>query len=36
VVEHVSTEFKLNMEQDRAFKIVANHAIPENPEQQGK
>ncbi|KAJ7304713.1 hypothetical protein DFH08DRAFT_633407, partial [Mycena albidolilacea] len=33
VVEHVSTEFKLNTEQDRAFKIVANHAIAENPEQ---
>ncbi|KAJ7301081.1 hypothetical protein DFH08DRAFT_670912, partial [Mycena albidolilacea] len=30
-VATVSTNFKLNEEQDRAFRLVANHAIAENP-----
>ncbi|KAJ7085894.1 P-loop containing nucleoside triphosphate hydrolase protein, partial [Mycena epipterygia] len=31
VVEKVKTEFNLNEEQDRAFKLVANHSIAEQP-----
>lgn len=31
VVAAVSTDFKLNKEQDRAFRLVANHAVAENP-----
>ncbi|KAJ7083510.1 hypothetical protein C8R43DRAFT_830997, partial [Mycena crocata] len=31
VVYSVSTDFNLNEEQDRAFRIVANHAIAEDP-----
>ncbi|KAJ7088936.1 hypothetical protein C8R44DRAFT_595917, partial [Mycena epipterygia] len=31
VVESVKTDFKLNAEQERAFKLVANHAIADDP-----
>ncbi|KAJ7433921.1 hypothetical protein FB451DRAFT_1312984 [Mycena latifolia] len=33
VVEKVSSEFELNEEQERAFRIAANHAIEEDPPQ---
>ncbi|KAJ7321528.1 hypothetical protein DFH08DRAFT_712789, partial [Mycena albidolilacea] len=33
VVDSISTEFKLNAEQDRAFRSVANHAIDDSAPQ---
>ncbi|KAJ7111111.1 hypothetical protein C8R44DRAFT_585543, partial [Mycena epipterygia] len=33
VVESVKTDFALNEEQERAFRLVANHAIADDPSQ---
>jgi hypothetical protein len=33
VVDSVVTDFKLNGEQERAFRLVANHVIAEDPDQ---
>jgi hypothetical protein len=33
VIDTTSTEFKLNVEQERAFRIVANHAVSQFPDQ---
>ena len=33
IIDTTSTEFKLNAEQERAFRIVANHAVSQFPDQ---